>query len=284
MQTEIPLDEATYYDQVAARQADELSKLDSIERIREVDRSISFEYLARLVLAKDRGNFPYPKQLWIASIYDCLSERDAYEYLAPLDGKKVLQIGGKGFAAIQFMLAGAGEAWLLTPVEAEARCAKELARLAGVQLHCRIGVAEQLPFESNFFDAIHSSGCAHHFQTDRAFPEIARVLREGGRFSAVDPWKAPLYSLGIRVFGKREEAVHCRPLNQQRVEPLKAAFSDYKVIQHGILSRYPIIALEKLGCSTPLEIVWKLTQIDDAVSSLFGLRTFGSSVAILARK
>ena len=97
------------------------------------------------------------------------------------------------------MLGGAREAWLLTPVESEARYAQELARLTGVEIQCRVGVAEDMPFKAAFFDAIYSGGCAHHFQTEKAFPEIARILVPGGRFSAEDPWRAPLYGWGIRA-------------------------------------------------------------------------------------
>jgi SAM-dependent methyltransferase len=180
------------------------------------------------------------------------------------------------------MLGGAREAWLLTPVEAETRYAHELARLAGVEIQCRAGVAEEMPFEAGFFDAIYSSGCAHHFQTEKAFPEIARVLVSGGRFSAVDPWKAPLYTWGVRIFGKREEAVNCRPFDPVRLGPLRQSFRKSRVVQHGAFTRYPMIALQKLGISTPYWLTWRLTQLDDGVTSLLGLRSFGSSVAVMA--
>jgi len=45
-----------------------------------------------------------------------------------------------------------------------------------VQLFCKIGVAEEIPSSPTGFDAIHASGSVHHFQSERAFPEIARVL------------------------------------------------------------------------------------------------------------
>jgi SAM-dependent methyltransferase len=280
---QIPDDEAIFYEKVASEQAVKLSQLTSIDQILDVERSISFQFLVKVAQSSHRERFPYPKHLWIAATFDCLSERDAYEYLAPLRGKKVLQIGGNGFAAILFLLAGASEGWLLTPVEGEARVAKELARLAGVEINCKVGVAEQIPFEDESFDAIHASGCAHHFQTEKAFPEIARILRKGGRFSATDPWRAPLYSWGIRTFGKREP-VNCKPFTPQRVAPVRDSFRDYQIIQHGALTRYPLLALHKLGVSAPLGVSWNLTRLDDALCSVVGLRSFGSSVAILASK
>ena len=50
--------------------------------------------------------------------------------------------------------------------------------------------------------------------TELAMPEIARVLKPGGRFSAMDPWRAPLYAIGTKILGKREVNVYCRPLTQ----------------------------------------------------------------------
>jgi SAM-dependent methyltransferase len=279
---EIPADEAIYYEATASKQCEQLAGFDSMAQLLALNQSASSNLVSRLALTEDRGQFPYPRDLWMCATYDCLAERDALQYLAPLRGKRTLQIGGQGHHAVQFMLAGASEAWLVTPVEAEARYARELARLAGVRVDCKIGVAEHLPFESGVFDAIYSGGCAHHFQTETAFPEIARVLVPGGRFAAEEPWRAPFYGWGTRLFGKREEEVHCRPLDARRLAPLQDSFSRFAVIQHGVFTRYPMIALHKVGIRTPYRLAWKLTKIDDAVASTLRLRRYGSSVAVLA--
>lgn len=178
---EIPADEAIYYEATAAKQCEEIARLDSMAQLLALNQSNTANLVARLALteAEDRGTFPHPRDLWMCATYDCLAERDALEYLAPLRGKRVLQIGGQGHHAVQFMLGGAGEAWLVTPVEAEARYVRELARLAGVEVGYKLGLAEDLPFEAGYFDAIYAGGCAHHFQTEEAFPEIARVLVPG---------------------------------------------------------------------------------------------------------
>jgi SAM-dependent methyltransferase len=282
LKIEIPADEAVYYEATAGKQCEQIAKLDSMAQLLALNQSDTASLVARLALTEDRGTFPYPHDLWMCAAYDCLAERDVLEYLAPLCGKRVLQVGGQGHHAVQFMMGGASEAWVVTPVEAEARYAQELARLAGVEVECKIGVAEDLPFASGYFDAIYSGGCAHHFQTEKAFPEIARVLVPGGRFAAEEPWRAPLYGWGIRVFGKREEEVHCRPLDARRLAPLRESFSRFTVIQHGVFTRYPMIALHKMGIKTPYRLAWKLTQFDDALASLLRLRGYGSSVALMA--
>ncbi len=42
--------------------------------------------------------------------------------------------------------------------------------------------------------------------TEVAMPEIARVLKPGGKFACNDPWRAPLYGIGTKILGKREKS------------------------------------------------------------------------------
>src|SRR5262249_60512565 len=128
---------------------------------------------------------------------------------------KILQAGATGLAAIQFMLAGAREAWLLTPVASEADYATEVARLAGVKVNCRVGVAEEMPFAPNTFDAVYTGGCLHHFKIPTALAEISRVLVAGGRFSAVESWEGTIYYNGGELFRSRG-AVYCARLIYKR--------------------------------------------------------------------
>lgn len=234
----------------------------------------------------ERAAFPYPRAVWLDAIYDCAAQWDAYRHLAPLRGGRVLQLGGSGLHAIKFLLAGAAEGWVVTPMLGEALVAHAMAQAAGVagRLRCVVGVAEELPFADATFDAIYSGGCVHHMVTAVALPEAARVLRAGGRFGAMDPWRAPLYAWGTRLMGKREPEVYCRPLTPERVAPLQTAFGHAEVIQHGALTRYPLLTLNKLGVSSSLEMVWQLGRIDDRLSTRLGLRHLGSSVALLGTK
>ncbi len=241
--------------------------------------------LGHLIAAAARSShsFPEPRGLWIDAIYDCAAQHEAYRHLAPVAGKRILQLGGIASHAVKFLLVGAAESWLLTPMIGEARASLRLARAAGVEdrLHCVVGIGEELPFEDAAFDAIYSGGSIHHTVTPLSLFECRRVLRAGGRFAAVDPWRTPFYRIGIAVFGKREP-IHCRPLNPARVAPLYEAFSRAQVVHHGALTRYPLLVLQKLGVSASLGAAWWINRVDDLACSMApGLRRLGSSVTLL---
>jgi uncharacterized protein YbaR (Trm112 family)/SAM-dependent methyltransferase len=261
----------------------------AINESRQIKNSEDYTTITSVVnLAKESMDlFPHPKETWIDAIYDCAGQWDAYEHLAPISGKRFAQLGGKGLHAVKFLLAGAPEAWIITPMQGEAIFARALAEEFGVadKLRCVVAVAEELPIADGSIDSFYLGGCLHHMQTHLAFPEIKRVLADGGRFAAVDPWNAPLYALGTKILGKREVSVYCKPLTEVRLEPVKKLFTNYQVVQHGTLTRYPLLALNKFGINSSLAVAWQANQIDDAISSAIpGMRGMGSSVVVLCEK
>lgn len=270
-------EEMAFYNEVSSREAQNILT------------SQSYASIEPVVDAEPEAtdSFPKPRGVWLDAIYDCAAQWDAYSHIAPIQGKRVMQLGGKGAHAVKLLLAGASEAWAVTPMLGEARCAIALAQAVGVadRLRCVVAIAEELPFAENSFDAIYSGGCLHHMVTSAAMPEAARILNHGGKFAATDAWRAPLYSIGTKLLGKREPNAYCRPLSKERVAPLKQAFSTSEVVQHGTLTRYLLLALNKFGVSSTLSTAWRLNKIDDAICSLIpGLRRMGSSVVCLGTK
>jgi SAM-dependent methyltransferase/uncharacterized protein YbaR (Trm112 family) len=232
-----------------------------------------------------RGRYPYPPRNWVTHTFDNMAAWDAARHVAPVEGKRVIQIGGGGGDAVKMLVAGAAEAWLATPVLAEALFAARFAEYVGVRdrLHTVVAIGEELPIATGTFDIVYWSGSLHHTVTALAFAESERILKEGGKFAAVDPWRAPLYALGTKIFGKREEEVFCRPITRERLNGL-SVFREHEVIQHGALLRYGLIAADKLGLKVSQRELWRLLKADDRLSDRLGLRRFGSSVAILATK
>jgi len=250
-----------------------------------ITQTAPYEFLQRVVDAKE--TFPEPWLKWLDATYDLDAQQDAYSHLAPVQGLRALQVGGRGIHAVKFLIAGARESWLATPMLGEARFAQRLAAEFGVEerLHCIVAIGEELPFQDGSFDRVFCGGCLHHTITERSLAEIARTLTEGGRFAAVEPWRAPMYGIGTKVFGKREPGVNCRPIDANRARPLYESFADATVRHHGALSRYPLLALNKLRVRPSVDIIRKISALDDRLSYALGpLKSWGSSVAMLGTK
>jgi uncharacterized protein YbaR (Trm112 family) len=229
---------------------------------------------------------PFPGPAWMDSDYEIAAQRDAYSFMNPMGGMTAVQLGGKGIHAVKFLLAGARESWLITPVFGEAILARDLAERFGVgdSFRAVVGISEEIPVVDSFFDRAYSGGCVHHMVTHRAFPEIRRVLKPAGKFAAVEPWRAPMYKLGTKILGKRERGVNCRPLEAKRVVPLFETFEDAATNHHGTFTRYPLIAFSKAKLRPRLETLEKIGRWDDRLASKLSLDRFGSSVALLARR
>jgi uncharacterized protein YbaR (Trm112 family) len=276
--------ETPFYDAEAAAKA---SQIESGSLV-----GLPFDGLNRLGLlqqlpATDRANFPNPPLRWLAACVDSPCEWDCFAHLAPVQGRLAAQIGGTGEVAMTLLLAGAQAAILITPMLGEARLARALASTLGVaeRFSCAVGIAEELPLPDGSVELVYSGGSVHHMTTELAFPEIARVLRSGGRFAAMEPWRAPLYALGTRIFGKREANPFCRPLTRSRVAPLFRAFRQARYVQHGSLTRYPLLAMQQLGAHIAQATAWSVGRTDDRIcAAIPGLRRLGSGVALLATK
>lgn len=240
-----------------------------------------------LALSPDqRASFPAPYEVWLDATYELRAQWDAFQHLTPLAGRRVLQLGGRGLQAVKLVLAGAHEAWVATPMVGELVYARALAEHAGVadRVHFVAALAEELPFAPGSMDAVYTQGCLHHWVVDRAVPELVRVLRGGGVFAAVEPWRGPFYGIGTKVLGKRDPAVQCVVLEADRIQPFLAAFEDREVRHYGALTRYPMLALSKAGVRPGRDRLWRLAEREEVLTARWPrLRDTGSSVALLSR-
>jgi SAM-dependent methyltransferase/uncharacterized protein YbaR (Trm112 family) len=276
--------EMAYYNPVGAQRADTL-----------FSSSLYRDFQALAKRADETGpGFPDPLDLWIESAHDSGAQIDVYRYLAPLIDKTFLQLGGDGRHAVKALLAGAGQAVLITPMIGEAEFAYALAESVGVddRLSCVLGLGEEMPFMDGTFDAIYSPGCLHHMRLDIVLPEIRRVLQIGGRFAAHEPWRAPVYGIGTWLFGKREhglfnrtQSVFCSPITHQRLASLSDVFPVHIVQNHGPVLRYPMIVLDKLGLRLPTRRMIKIAEADDHIGTVLGLpATWGGSLMVGGEK
>lgn len=259
-----------------------------LDNAAEVEKSEWYFAEAIKLSAEERLGFPYPWRVWLDAAFDTQAQWECYRHIGSVVNKAVMQLGGSGIHTVKFLLAGAAEAWLATPMLGELQYATAMARNAGVADRFRgvVCVGEELPFPAESIDAIFSGGCVHHMDTEQLMPEVFRVLRPGGAFAATDPWKAPLHTFGTRLLGKREKNVYCRPIDNRRLEPLFKTFAQARAPRYGAVTRYPALALSKFGINLPLPLLFRVSQIDDVVAGLVPpfRNKWGSSIALLARK
>ncbi|MGQ0844945.1 MAG: methyltransferase domain-containing protein [Sporichthyaceae bacterium] len=219
---------------------------------------------------------------WLDCNYDAAAQLDCLEHIGSVADRSVLQLGGKGLHAVKFLLAGAAQGLLVTPMLSEVEFGRRLAERFGVadRFVGVVAVAEQLPFASDSIDVMYSGGCLHHMTAHYAASEFNRVLAPGGVLAAVEPWRTALHGIGTRVIGKREANAFCRPLDTERMASLAGEFPDLELRHHGPVLRYAALAAMKLTKHqiTPATGL-RIAKVDDRIPLP---RRYGGSVAVLA--
>ncbi|MFZ9499844.1 MAG: class I SAM-dependent methyltransferase, partial [Bacteroidia bacterium] len=114
-----------------------------------------------------------------------LAHRQAMSPLEP--GTLVLEYGcGPGSAAFDLAARGAQVVGIdISEVAIEQSRAK--AQELGLVIDFRCMNAESLEFEDNTFDMIVGSAILHHLDLDKAYAELSRCLKPGGRAVFIEP-------------------------------------------------------------------------------------------------
>lgn len=119
----------------------------------------------------------------------CISyARDRFAAVAGTRGwpyPKVLEVGcGTGFFLLNLKQAGVvGEGHVTDISPAMVSVAQRNARNIGYEVEGRVADAESIPYGDDTFDLVVGHAVLHHIpDVERAFREVLRVLRPGGRF------------------------------------------------------------------------------------------------------
>lgn len=130
-------------------------------------------------------------------------------------GDSVLDVGcgpGRLVLAACERVGPAGEAHGVDPSAEMVALAMHRAAIAGLSARFARAAAEELPFDDRYFDVITSSLVIHHITGEdlkrKAFGEMRRVLKDGGRLLVVDftvPESGPLRPL-IKMLGTHMHA------------------------------------------------------------------------------
>jgi SAM-dependent methyltransferase len=144
------------------------------------ERSLSFGSAAA---AYERGRPSYPPE--------------AIDWLLPTGARKVLDLGaGTGKLTTRLVERGL-DVVAVDPIPDML----EVLRTSLPETHAVLGTAEDIPLEDNSVDAVLVAQAWHWVDPERAIPEVARVLRPGGRLALV--WNTRDERLGwVRELGE----------------------------------------------------------------------------------
>lgn len=124
--------------------------------------------------------------------YEIADEAWRHYYELTLTGctaSTVLEYGcGPGSLAFDLAERGARVFGIdISPAAIETAAQEARERGVAEAIDFRVGNAEDLPFHDQQFDLVCGTGILHHLDLDHAYPEIARVLRPGGRAIFLEP-------------------------------------------------------------------------------------------------
>ncbi|MEM7313375.1 MAG: hypothetical protein AAF497_09510 [Planctomycetota bacterium] len=75
----------------------------------DISESESYLNVCKINNEAARKSFPNPRENWLDATFDCAAQWDAYTHLAPIEEKRMMQLGGKGRHAVKFVMGGAKE-------------------------------------------------------------------------------------------------------------------------------------------------------------------------------
>jgi ubiquinone/menaquinone biosynthesis C-methylase UbiE len=146
-----------------------------------------------------------------------------FSFLGSVQDKIILDIAcGYSMTPVLFALAGA----TVYAVDVAPKTIATLQRFAeykGVadRVHVYVGPAETLPFADAQFDLIYGGAALHHVQLDQVGPELARVLKPGGKGAFQDPlghnWLFEFARDYLPYRGKHPAKGTDRPLHVQEI-------------------------------------------------------------------
>ncbi|HET9441724.1 MAG TPA: methyltransferase domain-containing protein, partial [Acidimicrobiales bacterium] len=162
-------------------------------------------------------------------------------------GAAVLDVGcGTGGLAIaaKGVVGREGQVCGVDPSPEMVERARRKAARAGVDVGFETAAVESLPFDGASFDVVLSSLMLHHLTDEvrrRGTAEIARVLRPGGRFLAVD--------IGGGKDAKRHGFLHRLPrhagFDLQEIEPVLDG-AGFHIVEQGPIGSSGVIGLSDL--------------------------------------
>ena len=153
--------------------------------------------------------------------------------------KRILEIGsGMGVFAL-FLARQEADVYVVDIAPERLGFLRKQAKKYGLtdRIHIVTASAENLPFDSNYFDAVYTKSVLIHTQLEYASHEIHRVLRPGGRGVFVEPLTGNPFAGFYRKFFGPEEWKHItKYFDDQRMKILRRPFEKTSIRRFYFLS------------------------------------------------
>lgn len=138
-------------------------------RKQEIDRGTAFDF------GKTAEDYAKYRDIYPPQFYDDIVQRGLC-----IRGQKVLDLG-TGTGVLPRAMYHHGAEWFGTDISPEQiEQAKRLAENVGMDIDFSVASAEETAFPDSTFDIVTSVECYWYFDPERAYPNIARMLRPNG--------------------------------------------------------------------------------------------------------
>jgi ubiquinone/menaquinone biosynthesis C-methylase UbiE len=127
--------------------------------------------------------------------------------------------------------------------------------------------AHRTPFPDNSFDYVLGNGALHHLDLDKAYAEIARVLKPGSKSRFMEPMYHHPMLWSLR---KLTPAVHTADEKPLSIADMEKAKQWFRTVQHHEHFLFSVCAAPAhlLGTGFALSIIDKLDRIDEQLMSI----------------
>jgi len=158
-----------------------------------------------------------------------IENRHALNIMGNIKGKHILDLGcGAGESSIYFALKGAK----VTPADISPdmiRVVNQLAAKYNVEVDAKVMIAEDMDLPNSNYDFVFGNGILHHLDRKRAYHEIFRVLKPGGRAIFIEPLSYnPIISI-YRLLAKTVRTKNEKPFRFRDFRYLRKLFTH---VQH----------------------------------------------------
>ncbi|HXX22850.1 MAG TPA: class I SAM-dependent methyltransferase [Terriglobia bacterium] len=129
------------------------------------------------------------------------------------------------------------------------------------------GDAHHTPFADTMFDYVVGNGALHHLDLEKAFAEIARVLKPGGKAVFQEPMYHHPLLWTLRRLTPKSHTVDERPLSFADIERTRKGFRSCHHREHFLLAACAA-PTHLLGKQLALAIIGALDRLDEQLMRL----------------